>query len=300
MKKQISITLAAVILALSLTSCATGRQPDGYDIVGVVSNAGKNNDSDADSYFYPGEPDYDYKDADHYCRTQDYELDTVDVPWGETHHLHMANGQIQNYFRYYALNSHGGVVNEVYDGVSTITRPRVRVFPCKKPGYVMYEVSYTQICPINTVMHGEKDHGTYEFFGVRYLDYYTGTMLPYLNVYDQNKSGGVDMEFIYEGKHYYYGFYQFKVQVEDPDEYSIDEDGNQVLTKTIRATRTDYIIVPEDYDGLLLYVYVGEWTSREPPEFEQTTVPVTLLDTQPFNDEVNIDDYVFYGITKSK
>ncbi len=300
MKKQISITLAAVILALSLTSCATGRQPDGYDIVGAVSNAGKNNDSDADSYFYPGEPDYDYKDADHYCRAQDYELDTVDVPWGETHDLHMVNGPIENYFRYYALNSHGGVVNEVYDGVSTITRPRVRAFPAHKMGYVMYEVSYTQICPINTVMHGEKDHGTYEFFGVRYLDYYTGTMLPYLNVYDQNKSGGVDMEFIYEGKHYYYGFYQFKNQVEDPDEYSIDEDGNQVLTKTIRATRTDYIIVPEDYDGLLLYVYVGEWTSREPPEFEQTTVPVTLLDTQPFNDEVNIDDYVFYGITKSK
>ena len=300
MKKQISITLAAVILALSLTSCATGRQPDGYDIVGVVSNAAKNNDSDADSYFYPGEPDYDYKEVDYDHHTQDYYLDTVDVPWGETHHLHMVNGQIQNYFRFYALNSNDEVVNEVYDGVSTITRPRVRVFPCKKPGYVMYEVSYTQICPINTVMYGEKDHGAYKFFGVRYLDYYTGTMLPYLNVFEQNSSGGVDMEFIYEGKHYYYGFYQFKVQVEDDDEYSRDEDGNKILTKTIRATRTDYIIVPEDYDGLLLYVYVGEWTSTEPLERKKVTVPVTLLDTQPFDDEENLDDYVFFGITRSK
>jgi len=149
-------------------------------------------------------------------------------------------------------------------------------------------------------MYGEKDHGAYKFFGVRYLDYYTGTMLPYLNVFEQNSSGGVDMEFIYEGKHYYYGFYQFKVQVEDDDEYSRDEDGNKILTKTIRATRTDYIIVPEDYDGLLLYVYVGEWTSTEPPERKKVTVPVTLLDTQPFDDEENLDDYVFFGITRSK
>ena len=82
--------------------------------------------------------------------------------------------------------------------------------------------------------------------------------------------------------------------------FSRDEDGNKILTKTIRATRTDYIIVPEDYDGLLLYVYVGEWTSTEPPERKKVTVPVTLLDTQPFDDEENLDDYVFFGISRSK
>ena len=69
---------------------------------------------------------------------------------------------------------------------------------------------------------------------------------------------------------------------------------------SIKATRTDYIIVPEDYDGLLLYVYVGEWTLSEPTERTHSKVPVNLLPIGPFNDEENIDDYVFFGITKSK
>ena len=297
MKKQISISLMAAILALSLTSCATGRYNGGFD---VFSGDGINNGFDTDSDYYQGEPDYDYREVDYDYHGQDYKLDTVEVPWGETRDLHMVNGPIQNYFRYYALNSNNEVINENLTDVSTITRPRVRAFPCKKPGYVMYEVTYTQSCPVRTILHGEKDHASYKFYGVRYLDYYTGTMLPYLNVFEQNSSGGIDMNFIYEGKHYYFGFYQFKVQLEENEEYTRDEDGNLIYSKTIKSTRTDYIIVPEDYDGLLLYVYVGEWTMSEPMETNKTTVPVTLLDTQPFDDEENLDDYVFFGITKSK
>ena len=297
MKKQISITLMAVIFALSLTSCATGRHSGGFD---VFAGSGKNDDYDTENYFYQGEPEYDYKDVDYNYHGEDIEIDTVDVPWGETHDLHMVNGPIQNYFRYYALDSNNNVINENLTDVSTISRPRVRAFPADKKGYVMYEVMYTQICPVNTVIYGEKDYGSYKFYGVRYIDYYTGTMLPYLNVFEQNSSGGYDMNFIYEGERYYYGFYQFKVQVEENEEYTKDEDGNTIYTKTIKSTRTDYIIVPEDYDGLLLYVYVGEWTLSEPTERTYSKVPVNLLPIGPFNDEENIDDYVFFGITKTK
>ena len=75
-----------------------------------------------------------------------YELRPVDVPWGETHDLHMVNGQIQNYFRYTAFDYNNEFVcNKDLYNISTISRPRVRAFPADKKGYVVYEVMYTQI-----------------------------------------------------------------------------------------------------------------------------------------------------------
>ena len=253
-----------------------------------------------DSFFYQGNPDYDYKNVDERRRLDNYVLDTVDEPWGETHNLHWVNGPIKNYFIYYTFNDYDEINNVNLNNISTISRPRVRVFPADKDGYVMYEVTYTQSFPIRSMEKGHVSSSMYSFYGVRYIDYYTGTMLPYMNVFDKDRSGGVDIDFVYEGESYSFGFYQFKDQDEEDEGYDTDAEGNIITKRTISVTRTDYIIVPEDYDGLLLYVYVGEWTSTEPPERKKVTVPVTLLDTQPFDDEENLDDYVFFGITRSK
>ena len=121
MKKQISMTLAVIVFALSLASCSgTGKDGIGWKSGSGSSGgsggtgshtgsgnsgSGKNKDSDTDSYyFYPGEPEYDFSDVESEYRLHEYHLDTVDVPWGETHGLHMVNGQIQNYFRYTAFD----------------------------------------------------------------------------------------------------------------------------------------------------------------------------------------------------
>lgn len=313
MKKQISITLAAVILALSLTSCSgTGKEGIGWTGVHGSSgrsggtgsqtssgSGGKSNDSDPESKFYQGDPEYDFGEVEINYRWNDYTLDTVDVPWGETHDLHMVNGQIQNYFRYTAFDANDNICNKDLDNTATMSRPRVRAFPADKKGYVVYEVTYTQIYPIRSIMYGTPESEMYEFEGVRYIDYYTGTVLPYLNVFERNGSGGLRMQFIYEGKRYNFGHYQFKVQDDGKRVFSKDEDGNTILTETVTVTRTDYLVVPEDYDGLLLYVYVGDWSSRP-----QVKVPiqsdVTAADTAHFDDEENLDDYVFFGITRSK
>ena len=304
MKKQISMTLAAIIFALSLASCTVPGK--GIDI--PTGTKDTDDDDDTDSFFYQGNPDYDYKNVDEFRDLGTYNLDTADVPWGETHDLRWVNGPIRNYFIYYTFDENDEINNENLNNISTISRPRVRVFPADKKGYVMYEITYTQSFPIRSFEQGYVSSSMYSFYGVRYIDYYTGTMLPYINVFNKDKSGGSEIEFVCDGESYTYGFYEFKAQQEEDEGYDTDEYGNIITKKTISVTRTDYVIVPEDYDGLLMSVYVADWVSVPQDEDgdgnddnkNPNREPVTTHDPEPFDDEENIDDYVFFGVTGPK
>ena len=190
MKKQISMALAAVLFALSLTSCTgPGKATSPFDDTDTDDESVTT--TEGDSFFYQGNPDYDYKNVDEHRRLDNYVLDTVDEPWGETHDLHWVNGPIKNYFIYYTFNDYDEINNVNLNNISTISRPRVRVFPADKDGYVMYEVTYTQSFPIRSMEKGPVSSSMYSFYGVRYIDYYTGTMLPYMNVFDKDRSGFV-------------------------------------------------------------------------------------------------------------
>ena len=304
MKKQISMTLAAIIFALSLTSCTgPGKSTSPFDDTDTDDESVTT--TEGDSFFYQGNPDYDYKNVDERRRLDNYVLDTVDEPWGETHNLHWVNGPIKNYFIYYTFNDYDEINNVNLNNISTISRPRVRVFPADKDGYVMYEVTYTQSFPIRSMEKGHVSSSMYSFYGVRYIDYYTGTMLPYMNVFDKDRSGGVDIDFVYEGESYSYGFCQFKEQQEQDEGKESDDQGNTISKYTISVTRTDYIMVPENYDGLLMSVYVADWvTERQNDDNDNNDKPnrkpVQVHDPMPFDDEENIDDYVFFGISRSK
>ena len=159
---------------------------------------------------------------------------------------------------------------------------------------------YTQIFPIHSIMYSTPGFQMYESEGVNYIDYYTGTKLPYLSAFDRNTKNGLYTQFIYEGKRYNYGYYEFKTQDDGKIVYSTDEDCNNILTETVTVTRTDYLVVPEDYDGLLLYVYVGDWTQTRPAVTTTDHQDVYIFRPEPFDDEENLDDYVFFGISRSK
>ena len=159
---------------------------------------------------------------------------------------------------------------------------------------------YTQIFPIRSIMYGTPDFELYESEEVYYLDYYTGTKLPYLRAFDRVTKNGLNTQFVYDGKRYDFGYYEFKVQDDGEAVYSLDEDCNKILTETVTVTRTDYLVVPEDYDGLLLYVYVGDWTKTREPVLSTEHQDVYLFRPEPFDDEENLDDYVFFGISRSK
>ena len=303
MKKQISMTLAAIVFALSLTSCTgTGKG------IGIPTGTKDTDDDNTDSFFYQGNPDYDYKSVDEFRDLGTHKLDTVDEPWGEKHDLRWVNGPIRNYFIYYTFDGNDEINNENLNNISTISRPRVRVFPADKKGYVMYEITYTQSFPVRSLEKGHVSSSMYSFYGVRYIDYYTGTMLPYINVFDKDKSGGSEIEFVSGSESYTYGFYEFKEQQEEDEGYDTDEYGNIITKKTISVTRTDYVIVPEDYDGLLMSVYVADWVSQPQDEDgdgkddkeKPNREPVTTHDPEPFDDEENIEDYVFFGVTGPK
>lgn len=307
MKKQISMTLAAVLFALSLTSCTgPGKATSPFDDTDTDDESVTT--TEGDSFFYQGNPDYDYKSVDEFRQIDTYHLDTVDVPWGETHDLRWVNGPIRNYFIYYTFDENDEINNENLNNISTISRPRVRVFPADQKGYVMYEITYTQSFPIRSLEKGYVSSSMYSFYGVRYIDYYTGTMLPFINVFDKDKSGGSEIEFVCDGESYTYGFYEFKKQTEEEEGYDTDEYGNIITKRTISVTRTDYVIVPEDYDGLLMSVYVADWVSEPQDEDgdgdddndKPNRDPVTIHDPEPFDDEDNIDDYVFFGVTGPK
>ena len=303
MKKQISMTLAAIVFALSLTSCTgTGKG------IGIPTGTKDTDDDNTDSFFYQGNPDYDYKSVDEFRDLGTHKLDTPDEPWGETHDLRWVNGPIRNYFIYYTFDGNDEINNENLNNISTISRPRVRVFPADKKGYVMYEITYTQSFPVRSLEKGHVSSSMYSFYGVRYIDYYTGTMLPYINVFNKDKSGGSEIEFVSGSESYTYGFYEFKEQQEEDEGYDTDEYGNIITKKTISVTRTDYVIVPEDYDGLLMSVYVADWVSQPQDEDgdgkddkeKPNREPVTTHDPEPFDDEENIEDYVFFGVTGPK
>ena len=312
MKKQTSMTLVAIVFALSLTSCTgtvtgtgtgngTEQDPSGTADIDDIDDNGSN------GYYYDGNPEYDYNKVLLFEELPDYELESFDVPWGEQHDLHMVNGPIKNYFCYYTFDENDEVNNECLNTVSTISRPRVRVFPSDKEGYVVYEVQYTQTFPIvSKGKYSSYRTDMFSYYGVKYLDYYTGTMLPYLHaVYNRKASCGVAQTFIREGKSDNYEFYEFK-EYQDESEGSEDAgDGYCITRRTLSVTRTDYIVVPEHYDGLLLYVYVGDWVSEPHTEREAEAAnpnqdPLDVHYPEPFDDEENLDDYVFFGIKGPK
>ena len=62
---------------------------------------------------------------------------------------------------------------------------------------------------------------------------------------------------------------------------------------------TSYFIVPEFYDGLLMCVYVANDTGRSVQELLEENSP-DFCPPEPFGDDENPDDYVFFAITAPK
>ena len=87
-----------------------------------------------------------------------------------------------------------------------------------------------------------------------------------------------------------------------------ESDGMVIYEKDIKRTTTCYLIVPEDYDGIMMYVYVGDdvfWLKDNTGDENQETTDKDRQDhavynAEPFGDEAHIGDYVFIGITVPK
>ena len=100
---------------------------------------------------------------------------------------------------------------------------------------------------------------------------------------------------VYEGSRYNVAYYEYREDEVISSSYEYQDDGYYINRTTVQITSTAYFLVPEGYDGILLYVYIGY-------DFDKSAEEVLADDdayfTPPefFGDDENLDDYVFFGI----
>lgn len=291
MKKHLPIILLITVFSLLLCSCDT--------------HSHNTCDDDDDTDWTTSEttlPDYTVR------RSPSHNLSRVDAtetfgvidldyddPWGASQNLRMSHGSIHNYFQYFSLDGSMNRVNENLSDVSMISRPTVLEYPADEDGYVIYEVTYTQIFPISTKEPDFVSTSFFSYHGVGFLDYYTGQTFPCINLSTQIDSFSVTGEVKFEGKRYNMGYYEFREQ-EMLDSRVEQSDGNKVIKSEVcKITSTSYFIVPEGYDGIVMYVYVADDTNTPLADILAEDNPY-FIETGMFGDDENPNDYVFIGI----
>ena len=292
MKKSLAIILILSVFSLLLCSCDTGKKP-GFDDDDDWS-AETTDGSDLPDYSVRRSPSHNLTRVD---ATENFDLMNFDSddPWGAHQNLRMANGSIHNYFTYYSLDAYNNRVNENLSNVSMISRPIVMEYPADEEGYVIYEISYSQIFPISTKEYGDVYTAFFSYHGVGFLDYYTGTTYPTINLSTQIDSYSVHGDVIFQGSKYRMSCYEFREQEVLNSNVEQAADGAVITTETIKLISTTYFIVPEGYDGIVMFVYVAD-DSNKP--LEDVLAEDNPYFTAPgiFGDDEDPNDYVFIGI----
>ena len=303
MKKQTAAILAAAIFAASLTACTK-------PVTATTTEDKEETTTEEGGILYsPGSPAYDLSDASITETLPDYYLEEYDAPWGSKYNLRTADKTIENKFVYYIYDANDNIVNECLNDTSTITRPQVKVFPAEQKGYIMYEITYTQVFPIRSRQPDHNSGDMYFYYDLDFVDYYTGMKYPWMNVVHHNGVGShIIQDYHYQDGTYRLEYYEFVESETLDDSLTYESDGMVLKETVIKRTTTSYLIVPEDYDGIMMYVYVGNdvfWLKDDTGDDNQETVDKdkqhhAVYDAEPFGDEEHIDDYVFIGITVPK
>ena len=292
MKKYLAIILILSVISSLLCSCDTAKPNNGDDNDNWFG--GSTDETELPDYSVKRAPSHDLNrvDAIEYFDVMNFDSDDA---WGAHQNLRMADGTIHNYFSYYSLDSNQNRVNENLSDISIISRPIVMEYPADEEGYVIYEVTYTQIFPISTKEPSNISTSFFSYHGVGFLDYYTGTTYPVINLSTQIDSFSVHGDIIFQGSKYRMSCYEFREQEVLNSNVEQLEDGRVLLTETVKLTSTNYFIVPKGYDGIVMYVYVANDTN--------TPLADVLADDNPyftepgiFGDDEDPNDYVFIGI----
>ncbi len=288
MKKQLAVILSSALVLLALSSCSrpgsghTGNSLPSMSTYETVSVR---------------KPSHDLSRVDVMETFDDYRVPKYDEPWGAVNHLKMESGSIDNFFNYYTLDYNNERVNENLSYVATISRPMIVAYPADEDGYVIYEVSYSQTFPICTKEPASAYKSFFSYHGVGFVDYYTGTKFPVVNLSTQIDSYGVKGKYIQSGSKYNIEVYEFR-ETEVIDSYAYESgDGMIIREEYVKINSTSYFIVPEGYDGILMYVYVADDTGKPLDEVLAEDNPYfvgpEIFGTQP---DENVEDYVFIGI----
>ena len=296
MKKRLAAISSILVFSLLLSSC------------GQPANNKKrpfDDDNTTPSTAIPtpmipmGKPTHDLTRVDVKATYDDFYVDDFSKPWGADKKLRIASSDVDNYFVYLALDSKYNQVNENLNFISTVTKPTIQVYRCEDyPGCLVYEVNYEQIFPIYAREPASYYTSFFSYHNVEFVDFYTGTVIPSVFLSTSIDSFGVTGNFVYKGEKYRLDYYEFRHSEIEKSE-TRNEGGAILLSQTVKINSTSYFIVPEFYDGLLMCVYVANDTDRSVQELVEENTP-DFCPPEPFGDDEDTDDYVFFAITAPK
>ncbi|MBR4555988.1 MAG: hypothetical protein IKO15_00775 [Clostridiales bacterium] len=294
MKKVLATILAVSTAALAITACDVGG--------GKKPNPFGDDDDETRETTEEVRPIFELDSLPKVDATEsfgEYHVKNFDEAWGVNQNLRMSDGAIRNFFCDYAFDSYDRQVNENLNFVATMSRPTVTVFDADKDGYIVYEVVYTQVFPIASKEPGNVYKSFFSYHGVGYIDFYTGATFPCINLSTQIDSFSVTGTVVYQGKSYDVAYYEYRQDEFSESSTTATNDGYYIKRTNVEITTTSYFVVPDGYDGIMMYVYVANDTDRPIEE--------VLADDNPyfeepgfFGDDENIDDYVFIGIQAPK
>ena len=248
-----------------------------------------------------GKPSHDLSKVDVKATYDDFYVEDFSKPWGSDKNLRLVNSDVDNYFVYVSLDAGNNMVNENLNYMSTVTKPTIQVYRNEDyPGCLIYEVNYEQIFPIYSRQPSSYYYSSFfSYHNVEFIDFYTGTVIPSVFLSTSINSFGVTGNFVYKGEKYRLDYYEFRHSEVEKSERKTESSGTELLSETVKISSTSHFIVPEFYDGLLMCVYVANDTGRSVQELLEENSP-DFCPPEPFGDDENPDDYVFFAITAPK
>lgn len=206
-------------------------------------------------------PRHNLNNVDDSLTFEDTYIEYDGTPWAEQHDLNFVTGNIETDFVRIMLDTEGNEYdNSPFHAVETITKPTVKTYPSDRDGYVVHEINYSVDIPVDVWIPGSYLNSFDIYRSVKYIDYYTGYCYPTIRMTNDTLSTRVSGNVIYNGETYFVEFYQFN-ETTYPEDYSTIGDVYSEWHQTVHMDITSYFIVPRGYNGITMYVNVGEITT---------------------------------------
>ena len=322
--KKLTALLLSVLMALGfVTSCSTNKDKEESK-----SRDRKNKFEDEDDYHDDDEDEDDKKDKDkdkdkdtdkktgldnlaapvvYYDKNnvdasetfKDYKFKYPQVAWAEQNNLLFVSDDVLSPATEVLVDyMTGDPIDSAKPLVDTCTvqKPDVTISQSTREGYVDYYITYSHIFPFKAEYDkSEADCGlSYFYYGIELVDYYTGAVFPSVN-----QNGYVDSYYVsgnlsINGEEYFIECYADRSTSTTYNNKTVD--GNTVTWEiTQQIENTIVVTVPEDYDGLMMGVYIGEETQTY-DELNEVN-DGKLIDFHIFGeryDELDAKDYAFF------
>ena len=230
--------------------------------------------------------------------------DPVDTPWVLENNIPFTTSNyIYSYFSEFLVNSSSGeeVPTEILNNQATIVRPSVRHYPADEPGYTVYEITYTESFPTSAVVPDNWGGSMrWWYHDVQFVDYYTGTIFPYINFDSDTDSFCVYGDVVYNGQTYTVYYYSFRDSEVVTNQTVTDQSGREIFEYSVEMHMTNYFIVPNDYDGIVMCVFTTDDTDTPFEELCEQSYPY-FVEPHVFNNpayEDYLEDYQFWSIAE--